>query len=580
MLRRFVLPGLLLVLASLPIQAAETALDAISTDASLVIRMKKPKATIGKVAELADLVVQGSGDHIRGNSGKLGEMISNPTLAGVNMEADWWVAVYAAGGEQEPDVVFIIPASDIKAMKAALGEEVKFSEYGKLAVYTADADAFAKTTARIKGEGKSILTLADKDSTALFEGGDVSVYINVPQLAVAYKTEIDEFKENATNLIENAPQAVPGGGFDSQKMGELVGKLLGFLTQGLNDTQSCTIAATVSKDGLDIEDLVKLKAGTPTDKLLARSATSPLSSLSSLPAGYLAYFGLSWDMSDFAQLSEWLMGAGAAGVKPDAAKTIEGTIKEMAKLKIGAIVTAFGLGDMDEGAVRSVTMTEVDNPAKMRELSLKTMKAMGTVENQGIKQTFTVKPDAEKYGKNSADVITVKTEVNEADNPFMAAMMDRINSAMFGPDGMTTRVVYLKDRVIQTMGGGKQAMNDVLASVDKKMAESGKSPTQQTRTKLAPKSNLLVLWDIPGTVAKIMAMVVESQTVPLPIDPDAVKELQSKPSYFGLSAAGEPQGLRVKTVVPVEQMQGIAKIVKFVKDSGIAGQPAEEDEEN
>jgi hypothetical protein len=123
-------------------------------------------------------------------------------------------------------------------------------------------------------------------------------------------------------------------------------------------------------------------------------------------------------------------------------------------------------------------------------------------------------------------------------------------------------------------------MNDVLASVEKKPSDTAKSPTQQTRAKLAPKSNLLVLWDIPGTVAKIMAMVVESQTVPLPIDPDAVKELQTKPSYFGLSAAAEPQGLRVKTIVPVEQMQGIAKIVKFFRDSGIGGQPAEEDEEN
>jgi hypothetical protein len=347
----------------------------------------------------------------------------------------------------------------------------------------------------------------------------------------------------------------------------------------LNDTQSCTIAANVSKDGLSFEDLVRLKAGTPTDKLLAKSAPAPLSSLSSLPAGYLAYFGLSWDMSDFTQLSEWLMGAGATGVNPEAAKTIEGTLKEMAKLKFGAIVTAFGLGDMDEGAVRSVTMTEVDNPAKMRELSLKTMKAMGTVENQGIKQTFTVKPDAEKYGKNSADVVTVKTEVNEADNPFMAAMMDRINSAMFGPDGMTTRVVYLKDRVVQTMGGGKQAMNDVLASLDKKVSDAAKSPVQQTRGKLAPKSNLLVLWDLPGTLAKIMSIVVESQTVPIPVDPDAVKELQSKPSYFGLSAAAEPQALRVKTVVPVEQMQGVAKIVKFLREAGIFGGPAAEDDE-
>ena len=579
MLRRFLLPGLLFLVASLPIQAAETALDAISTDASLVIRLKNPKATIAKVADLADVVVPNSGDSIRNHPSKLGDMISNPTLAGVNMESDWWVAVYATGGEQEPDVVFIIPASDLKAMKEALGNDVKFTEYGKFGVYTTDADAATKTAARIKGEGKSIHTLADKDSSALFEGGDVSVFINVPQLAAAYKTDIDEFKDNVNEKIENAPQGLPGGSFDPQQMSEIVQKVLGFLTQGLSDTQSCTVAATISKEGLNFEDLVKLKAGTPTDKLLARSAPSPLANLSALPSGYLGYFGLSWDMSDFTKLSEWLLGAGATGVKPEAAKTVESTLKEMAKLKFGSIATAFGLGDMDEGAVRSVTMTEVDNPTKMRELTLKTMKAMGTVENQGIKQTFTVKPDAEKYGKNSADVVSVKTEFNEADNPFVAALMGRVNAAMFGPDGMTTRVVYLKDRVVQTLGGGKQAMNDVLASLDKKPADTAKSPAQQTRGKLGAKSNLLVLWDIPGTVAKIAAIVVESQTVPIPVDPDAIKELQSKPSYTGLSAATEPQGLRVKTVVPVEQMQAVAKIVKFLQEAGLGGGQAEEDTE-
>ena len=66
------------------------------------------------------------------------------------------------------------------------------------------------------------------------------------------------------------------------------------------------------------------------------------------------------------------------------------------------------------------------------------------------------------------------------------------------------------------MGGGKQAMNDVLASVEKKPSDTAKSPTQQTRAKLAPKSNILVLWDIPGTVAKIMAMVVEKSDGPAP----------------------------------------------------------------
>src|SRR5579864_8817144 len=98
MLRRFISPLLLLmlVLASLPVQAAETALDAVSTDASLVVRLKNAKPTVGKFADLADLVVKKSGDKIRENSADLGQMISNPTLAGVDMQSDWWLAVYAS----------------------------------------------------------------------------------------------------------------------------------------------------------------------------------------------------------------------------------------------------------------------------------------------------------------------------------------------------------------------------------------------------------------------------------------------------------------------------------------------------
>ncbi len=593
MLRRFASPLLVLILVlaaasahAVSARAAETALDAVTSDASIVIRMKNPKATISKVADLAELVVKGYGDQVRAQAAMLGLAISNPTLAGVNMEADWWVAVYAAGADKDPDVVFIIPASDMKAMKESLGDTVKFAEHGKLAVYTKDEDAASKTAARLKGEGKSISTLIDKESNGLFEGGDLAVFINVPQLAATYKSQIEESKEQAKQNLENIPDGAGSSGplqMDPKQMGEMAIHIIDFLMQGLDDTQSCTIAALISKEGVNFEDLVRVTAGSATDKLLAKSGPSPLAGLSSLPAGNLVYFGLAWDMSDFTKLSQWVMGAG--GAKPEAADEIKSSLAEMMKLKIGTVVSAFGLGDVDEGAVRSVTITEVDKPAKMREVSQKMMKAMGTVETQGLKQTFTLKPDAEKYGKNSADVITVKTEMEVADNPFIGQMMERLNTIMFGPDGMTTRVVYLKDRAVQTLGGGKQAMTDVLAATDKKPSETTNAPLSQTRGKLSPKANLVFLFDIANTISKVVSMIVESQMLPIPLDADAVKELQSKASYLGISAGSEPQGLRVKTHIPVQQMQGIAKIVKFFQDvqAGFGGAPGaveEEKEEN
>lgn len=582
MLRRFLPPALslILLLASLPVQAAETALDAVSTDASVVIRFKKPKATIDKVAELADLVVPGLGEQVRTHSASLGEAISNPTLAGVDMEADWFVAVYTDDdvnndgkkdddADDDPTLVFIVPATDLKAMKAALGDSFKFMEHGKFGVYSSDEATAKWTAARLKGEGKSISTLIDKDSNAVFDGGDVSVFINVKQLATDYKEEIEKFQEDAKQQLENLPANTPGApaGMNPQQLTEVIGQLMKSLASALADTQSCTIGALVSKEGLAFEDLVKVKAGSSTDKLLAKSAPGTLSTMSSLPAGYLAYLGFTWDMSDIAQLNQWLMGVGSAALKPETAKELEGALAEAAKLKVKSLASAYGLGDIDEGAIRSVSITEVDNTAKMRELALKIIKAMQSIETQGVKQTYDVKKDAEKYGKISADVTTVKTEMVDQENPFIAQIMERMMTAMFGPDGMTTRSVYLKDKVIQTLGGGQQAMKDSLAAVDQKPSESSKSPFMQSRAKLGAKTNLVVLLDMTNAIAKIVDLVVQSQAVPIPLDPEQVKNLQQKPSFFGISAGTEPQGLRVKTLVPVEQMQGIARIVHFVQQT-------------
>ena len=578
MLRRFLTPiaSLILLLVSLPVQAVETALDAVSTDASLVIRFKKPKATLAKAADLADLVVKGAGEQVRGAESKLGEAISNPTLGGVDMEADWFVAMYTDDDEDDdgkkdddadddPTFVFIVPATDLAKMKEAVGSSFKFMEHGKFGVYTSD-DATAKWTAkRLKGAGKSIATIIDKESNTVFESGDLSVFINVKQLVGDYKAELGKLQEDVQQRLEAIPDNAIGG-MSSQQLSDIGGQILKLASEGLGDAQSCTIAAVISKAGLAFEDLIKVKSGSSTDKMLAKSPAGSLSTLHSLPAGYLGYLGFTWDMTEVSKLSQWMMGAGAAKLKPETAKELEAALAETSKLKISSLATAFGLGDIDEGAIRTASITEVDSPAKLRELTLKIIKAMQNVENQGIKQTFDIKKDAEKYGKNMADVTTVKTEVVDLQDPIMAQMV-RMTATMFGSGGMTTRSVYLKDKMVQTMGGGQQAMTDTLAALEQKPSESSQSPFQQARAKLGAKANLVVLFDAPNTVAKIVDLVMQSQAIPLPLDPEQVKNLQQKPSFFGLSAGTEPQGLRVKTQIPVEQMQGIAKIVNFVQQT-------------
>ncbi|HEY2841441.1 MAG TPA: hypothetical protein VGJ26_19945, partial [Pirellulales bacterium] len=212
MLRKLRTPLALLILlvAGLPLQAADTPLDPISQEASLVIRFKKPKASIEKIADMVDQIVPGQGDQVRQQAAMIGGAISNPTLAGVDMDADWYVAMYTdddddKSGDDDPTFLFIVPATDLKAMKEALGDSFKFMEHGKLGVYTSDEATAKDAAARLKGEGKSISTLIDKDSSSLFTSGDLGVFINVKQLAIDYKDEIAQFKEDAKQKVENIP---------------------------------------------------------------------------------------------------------------------------------------------------------------------------------------------------------------------------------------------------------------------------------------------------------------------------------------------------------------------------------------
>jgi hypothetical protein len=552
------------VIAARPMAAAENALDAISSDAGVVVRLKNPQATIEKVADLVNEIVPGVGEQVRAQADGIGLAISNPTLAGVDKQSDWWVAVYPRGGEQEPQLVFVIPASDLKGMKAGLGESFKFVEHGKFGVYTEDSDAADKTAALLKGNGKSIAPLIDKDSLVVFDKGDISVFIHVKRLATVYKDRLTETRERITQALENAPAELPGTpGLNPKAIADVLGQLLTVLMQGLDDTQSCTIAAMISKEGLAFEDLVRVASNSTTDKLLQKSPPNALGTLASLPAGGLGYFGLHGDLTELAQ---WGMKMSAAflGDNEQSAKELQGVLADLQKLKYGVIASSFGLGAVDEGALRTATITEVSEPSKLRDLSQKLFKAMGTIQSGAMKQTYAIKPDAEKSGQNSVDVLTVTMELGDAAGP-EAAMMERFLKTLYGPEGAVTRMTYLKDRAVQANGGGKMALEKVLAALEKKTDTIGSAaPYEEARKRLSDKSNLLVLFDLPGFLSKAIELVVDSGALPIPINVEGVRSLDIKPSFLGFSLATEPEGLRVKTSIPVEQAQGVAKIVMTV----------------
>ena len=117
---RRVIGGMLLslvLLRAVPAQA-EGPLDLVPESASVILRLKSPEQTIVKVGNYVNAGIPGVGFLIQGQAPALGVLISNPTLGGVDLKQDWYVATFMQKNAQ-PQVVFVIPTTDDKALTEA-----------------------------------------------------------------------------------------------------------------------------------------------------------------------------------------------------------------------------------------------------------------------------------------------------------------------------------------------------------------------------------------------------------------------------------------------------------------------------
>jgi hypothetical protein len=116
---------------------AEGPLDLIPANATAVVRLKSPESTIGKVGNFANAVQPGLGFMVQGQAPGLGVAISNPTLGGVDLKKDWHVAIFAVKNA-EPAVVFVIPATDVKALQGGVDESFTFASKDSWVAYSQD----------------------------------------------------------------------------------------------------------------------------------------------------------------------------------------------------------------------------------------------------------------------------------------------------------------------------------------------------------------------------------------------------------------------------------------------------------
>ena len=563
MQRCLALRGLWLVLGSCSLlfvavaRAAEPS-DAVPDSASVVLRVKAPQTTLGNLGDFADAVQPGTGAVVKGNVAMLGLAISNPTLAGVDVEKDWWAIVFAES-RQPPALVFVVPVSNASAMKDALPPGFQFHAADKLAIYSDNEAAFGKVRDRLSGKGTGLWSKIDASSKKLFDGSDLSVLIHLQQLTKAFENELQQAEPQLNSFLDQLSGAVP----DAQRaqmipmldMYRVLGKSA---VQGVRDSLSLTLGASFSKDAIRFEDRLQVGEGTATAKFFAAQPTSELSLMSRLPANKSVYFGFKADMAGMIDWSMNMTKVWTENSSDEQKAQLEAATKEMKGLKWNEMAGYFGLDSESGGAIRAATVSEITPTTRLREISHTMLKVMSEIKVPGLTQTMQLEPAAEKIGGVEVDRITTLQEFDPAIDTL--GIQKKIRDLLFGESGIQQLVMYQPTRSLQTIGGGKSDMEDLLKSLTS--TATNDAARTAARKRHVEKANLVVLVDVARLMVNGIKLAASQGLIP--VDAATLDGLKMEPSFIGGAVACEPTAARAQLEIPVAQAQGIAKIVHLM----------------
>ncbi len=539
----------MLVMTSAMAVAADSPLGSISKDADVVIRLKAPKATVGKIAGMVDKVMPGFGGMVSQQASNVGALISNPTSAGVDQTKDWYIGVFT-NGEEDPSVLFAVPVTDAEAAKGAIGDEFSTKVADKWLFYSKDEDVLPEGSS-----SDSVAAAMRGEPTTVFDKGDFSIFVNIGNLTEAYSDQLEQGKQQALEQMQQIPAGGPG--VDPEAIKEFQTAMLERVFQGMNDAEQCTIAINFGDDGITAEDYLSFEADSSTAALLADHPRSDMKNIAKLPADAVMLFGASTNMS---KLIEWGADISAkfAGDTPEAAKMAEFQTG-LKGLKWGSVVGAFSLGSPEDGIVRSVSIAELSPTDKYKELNRKMAASMETVKNQFVEQTSKLEADAESFGAAKADVLTLTMKFDESVD--QGGMIQQVLGALFGPEGLKTRTVYQTDKVIQSMGGGKEAMAAVLKNID-----GSASVSADHRKGLIADPNVLFLIDVPGLAVQALRIASAVPGLPVQIKAEQLDNLKFEKSFMGFSAAADKNAIRVKSRIPAAQIQALVQLGFFAQN--------------
>ena len=553
-----------LLIVGQPTSTAADGCDVLPSEASLVVRLRAPDTTVSDLAAFLNKVQPGVGGIIQAQAGMLGMVIENPTLAGVDKAADWYLALFAKP-TGAPDVVLLIPATDAAAMKAGItNASFKFGGDDKWGVYSRSEARVQLVESCLAGDVAPIATLFDRRDTELFNSGHLTVFINGRTLKTVFADKLGGAEDQLDQLIDVIASQVPAGkqSTDLTYVWDMYRELGRGVIRAVRDSESLVVSIKATEDSLQIDELLSVSKGSNTDMTLSSQPSSDLAALKLLPEGQAMYAGVHLDAVPLVNFAKRMMSK-----MPVADAVREKVLQSFEKMQDAKFGSFVGGGDMDINAVDGVMsyfgVSEISPGAVIRE-AFASMEGGFEYEVGGLKQKQSYQRDVEQIDGLPVDLFTIKQTIPPELDPL--GVQRAVNEKLYGSDGITQRMVVRGNTLYQTMGGGTDAMKQLLHA--KSWTDS---QLLDARNHLPEKANFVCLIDIPSMTQRFAQLILSTGTLPVPLTADQLDGLRISRSYAGFSVTAEPQHLLVRSSLPVETFQGFVQIGMFIQQLQAGG---------
>ena len=536
--------------------------DLIPGNAAAVLRLQAPDQTIDDLANFVDKVQPGFGGLVRGQTTAIGTVISNPTLAGVDRSKDWYLILFA-DADRPPESVVLVPSTDAEALQEAVGANFHYAKNDSWVAYSKKAGLIEQVQTCFRGNLAPVSVHMDEHVRRELSSGHLTVFVNSDSLKKTYATQLAKAEDQLDELLEAMGAQIRAGNpaLDMEYVMDIYGRFGRLVIQSVRDSKTAVVSVHVTDSAMQIEEILTVHENTQSDTFLKGQPASDMSRLKSVPQGLSGYWAMSGDP---APLMKW------GGEMIEAAVTDEEVRKKLLKslatmrdVRFGTIAAGGDITEDDDVAVRYFGLAEISPAAKVRDAFLEFGSVM-EYEIAGIKQEMSFERDAEQIAGQSVDLYRFKQTIPPALDP--TGLQAALNDRLYGADGMTQRLAFKDDLMLQTMGGGQDSMKQLLAS-----GTWSDAKLLQARDRQHKEANALILVDVPNLTLKLAKLIIGTGSLPIPVQAEQLAPLKIASSYVGFSMVAESQRLSVRTTLPVETFQGFAQIAMFVQVLMAAG---------